>query len=103
MHQKSNYEPFFDYSKRLPDQTISGFDRNNRKEVKQLINEVLPDVLNGEVNIIRAGMILEGMLEETFADVTNRGELKKFLTDHLQQRTETFKKICRGLEALKGK
>jgi len=103
MCEQSNYEPFFDYSNRLPDQTISGFDRNSMEEVKTLINEVLPDVLKGKENFDRSGMILEGMLEEKFSDVTNRDDLKKFLTDHFQQRAETFKKICTGLEVLKGK
>lgn len=97
MREKPNYEPFFDYSNRLPDQTIEGFDRNSVKDVKSLINEVLPDVVKSENDLNKAGLILEGMLEEDLDGKGNRGEVKAFLKEYYKKRVITFNKIIEGL------
>ena len=103
MRDNSNYEPFFDYSNRLPDQTIEGFDRNSMEDVKSLINEVLLDVVKSENDINKAGLILESMLEEDLHGKDNREEIKVFLKEYYQKRVITFDKINNGLAKRKKK
>ena len=87
MRDKPNYEPFFDYSNRLPDQTIEGFDRNSMEDVKSLINEVLTDVVKSENDINKAGLILEGMFEEDLHGKDNRDKVKEFLKDYFKKKS----------------
>lgn len=103
-----NYELQLEYPK--PYLTVEfddGFDLNGREKVKALVNEALEclskrkKIRFSEEEVLRAGGIVEGILEEGLQEIDSREELLSYVVTRYERARQTFEKISSGIAVLR--
>jgi hypothetical protein len=104
-----NYKLQFDYPKDYrPAPLDDGFDLNDSEKVKPLVDEALKCLLERKTidstkDAGKAGLIVEGILEEGLQGVDDRESLLGYMVDNYERALRTFDKISSGIAAMRSK